>query len=133
MWGKFQGAIKLMFWESNFCVEKCITRVWKYFLQCLVACVHEQISLHWPWGRKKIFKHSFYTVSVSLHYHIMRFHTTDGSIFHREYIVSTKLLQVTFQTSLTPINETDLVWFVFTLFLENSTDLNVQVIYKSKC
>lgn len=63
----------------------------------------------------------------------MRFHTTDGSIFHREYIVSTKLLQVTFQRSLTPINETDLVWFVFTLFLENSTDLNVRVIYKCKC
>lgn len=54
----------------------------------------------------------------------MRFHTTDGSVFHREYIVSTKLLQVTFKTSLTPINETDLVYFVFILFLEDSTDLN---------
>lgn len=54
----------------------------------------------------------------------MRFHTTDGSIFHREYIVSTKLLQDTFETSLAPINETDLVYFVFTFFLEDSTDLN---------
>lgn len=133
MWGTFQGDIKLMFWESNLCVEKCITQVCKYFLHCLITCVHEQIRLHWPWNRNKIFKHSFYTVNVSLHYHIMRFHTTDGSIFHREYIVSTKLLQDTFETSLAPINETDLVYFVFTFFLEDSTDLNFWVIYKSKC
>lgn len=63
----------------------------------------------------------------------MRFHTTDGSIFHREYIVSTKLLQVTFKTSLSPINETDIVYFVFMLVLEDSTVLNIRVIYTSKC
>lgn len=54
----------------------------------------------------------------------MRFHTTDGSIFHREYIVFTKLLQVTFKTSLTLINENDLLCFVFAHLLEDSTDLN---------
>jgi len=133
MWGEFQGAIKLMFRESNFCVEKCITQVFKCFLRCLVTCVHEQIFLHWPWNRNKIFMHSFCTVSVSLHYHIMRFHTTDGSIFHREYIVSTKLLQVTFKTSWSPTNENDFLYFVFMLFLEDSTDLNAWVIYNSKC
>lgn len=55
----------------------------------------------------------------------MRFHTTDGPIFHRAYIISTKPLQVTLKTNLTPINETDLVYFIFILFLEDSTDLNV--------
>lgn len=63
----------------------------------------------------------------------MGFHTTDGPIFHREYIISIKSLQVTYKTSLIPINETDLVYFIFIFFLEDSIDLNVWVIYKSKC
>lgn len=133
MWGKFQVPIKLMFWESNFCVEKYITQVSKYFLHCLVICVCEHKPIHWPWNRNKIFKHCFYVVNVSLHYCIMGFHTTDGPIFHREYIISIKSLQVTYKTSLIPINETDLVYFIFIFFLEDSIDLNVWVIYKSKC
>lgn len=63
----------------------------------------------------------------------MRFHITDGSIFHKEYTVSTKLLGVTSKIILTPINKTDLLGLVFMLFLEDSSDLNVWLIYKSKC
>lgn len=63
----------------------------------------------------------------------MRFHTTDGSIFHEEYTVSTKLLGVTSKIILTPINKTDLLDLLLMLFLEDSSDLNVWITYKSKC
>lgn len=65
MWGEFQGIIKLMFRENNFCVRKCITQVCKCFLRFLVTCVHEQIPSHWPWNTNKIFKHRFYTVCIT--------------------------------------------------------------------
>lgn len=55
----------------------------------------------------------------------MRFHTTDGSIFHEEYTVSTKLLGVTSKIILTPINKTDLLDLLFMLFLQDSSHLNV--------
>lgn len=81
--------------------------------------------LHIDPGIETRFLSSDFIQCVSLHYHIMRFHITDGSIFHKEYAVYTKLLGVTSKIILTPINKTDLLDLVFMLFLEDSSDLNV--------
>lgn len=59
--------------------------------------------LHVDPGKETKFLSSDFIQYVSLHYHIMRFHTTDGSIFHKEYTVSTKLLGVTSKIILTSL------------------------------